>query len=152
MIGTLTRFFQNILVSSSPATNECSNIMKPKISCKIKWLYHDFYYYKGNIQRYLKTDWNCFNGLTPISIKLKGVGREVKKPPRNKKAWTRFPKKSNATICLKISKEKFVSNEMTYFDFWNIKTPKFRSGIHLFGDKITYRSKQPNFKRRMTKW
>lgn len=151
MIGTLTNFFRNILVFISPATNECSNIMNQKISCKIKWIYHD-YYTTGKHQRYLKTEWNCFNGPIPIFMELKGSGREVQKPPRNKKAWTRFPKKSNATICLRISKERFVSNELTFFDFWNIKTPKFRSVIHLYGDNISYRSKQSNFKRRMTKW
>lgn len=150
MIGTLIRFFRNILANISPETKGCSNIMKPKISCKIKWIYHD--HYNGKLQRYLKTEWSCFNGPIPIYIELKGVGREVKKPPRNKKNWTRFPTKSNATICLKISKDHHVSNELTFFDFWNVKTPKFRSVIHSFGDKITYRSKQPNFKKRLDKW
>jgi hypothetical protein len=119
--------------------------LKPKIVLKI------YYAHLWSGGRHVRTDISC-SGSNIVQATFEISGRIHLKQPRNKSRWNRFPRKSTATICLRISKTKIVTDEIHYFDLWNVKKPKFVGNICLFNNKIRYNTKHTKLKARLERW
>lgn len=119
----------------------------PKIVCKIKWFKTEL-----SSRKYLKADFACFGpGICERILEL-GAGREVYAPRRNRGMWTTYPSKSNATMCLRITKMEFPKNTSYNFYFWNIKPPKPLGRIICVDNRISITKKYTALKRRLDKW